>query len=74
MSLLVEGGAELNAAILRAKLVQHVRLYLAPSLLGGIDAKGIIGGKSPGRLAGALKLKHVRTRSLGDDLVVEGDL
>ncbi len=73
-SLLVEGGAEINAAMLKAKLVQRVRLYVAPALLGGIDAKGMIGGKSPGRLTAALKLKHVHTRSLGGDLVVEGDL
>jgi diaminohydroxyphosphoribosylaminopyrimidine deaminase/5-amino-6-(5-phosphoribosylamino)uracil reductase len=73
-SLLVEGGAEINAAMLRAKLVDRVRLYLAPSLLGGMDATGMIGGKSPGRLAAALRLKHVRTRSLEGDLVVEGDL
>lgn len=73
-SLLVEGGGEINAAMLRARLVQQVRLYLAPSLLGGSDAKGVIGGKSPARLAAALKLHHVRTRSLGGDIVVEGDL
>jgi diaminohydroxyphosphoribosylaminopyrimidine deaminase / 5-amino-6-(5-phosphoribosylamino)uracil reductase len=73
-SLLVEGGAEINAAMLRGRLVQHVRLYLAPSLLGGSDAKGMIGGKSPRRLAAALKLHHLRTRSLGGDIVVEGDL
>ena len=73
-SLLVEGGAEINSAMLKAKLVQRIRLYVAPSLLGGSDAKGMIGGKSPGRLAGALKLKHVSTRSLGGDLVVEGEL
>ena len=73
-SLLVEGGGEINAAMLKSKLVQRVRLYVAPSLLGGRDAKGMIGGKSPGRLTSALKLKHVHTRSLGGDLVVEGDL
>lgn len=73
-SLLVEGGAEINAAMLRGRLVQHVRLYVAPSLLGGKDAKGMIGGKSPRRLTAALKLRHVRTRSLGGDIVIEGDL
>jgi diaminohydroxyphosphoribosylaminopyrimidine deaminase/5-amino-6-(5-phosphoribosylamino)uracil reductase len=73
-SLLVEGGGEVNAAMLRAKIVRQVRLYLAPSLLGGIDAKGMIGGKSPRRLAAAMTLKHVRTRSLGGDIVVEGEL
>ena len=73
-ALLVEGGGEINAAMFKAKLVHRVRLYVAPSLLGGRDAKGMIGGKSPGRLTSALKLKHVHTRSLGGDLVVEGDL
>jgi diaminohydroxyphosphoribosylaminopyrimidine deaminase/5-amino-6-(5-phosphoribosylamino)uracil reductase len=73
-SLLVEGGAEINAAMLRAKLVQRVRLYVAPSLLGGSDATGMIGGKSPARLKEALRLKHIRTRLLGKDLVVEGEL
>lgn len=72
-SLLVEGGGEINAAMLKAKLVQHVRLYMAPALLGGRNAKGVIGGKSPARITQALKLKQVRTRSVGGDVVIEGD-
>jgi diaminohydroxyphosphoribosylaminopyrimidine deaminase/5-amino-6-(5-phosphoribosylamino)uracil reductase len=73
-SLLVEGGSEMNAAMLKAKLVQRVQLYIAPTLLGGGNAKGVIGGKSPSRLAEALALRDVRTRSVGRDVVVEGDL
>lgn len=72
--LLVEGGSEINAAMIRAKLVNHVRLYMAPLLLGGENAKGVIGGVCPSQLAGALKLRHLVTRFLGEDLVVEGDL
>jgi len=74
MSLLVEGGSEMNAAMLTARLVHHVRLYIAPALLGGDDATGIIGGKSPARLVQALKLENVQTRSVGGDIVVEGDV
>ena len=73
-SLLVEGGSEINAAMLKAKLVDHVRLYMAPALVGGGNAKGIIGGRSPVRLAQAVKLKGLQTRSVGGDVVVEGDL
>ena len=73
-SVLVEGGGEINAAMLKAKLVKQVRLYIAPALLGGGNAKGVIGGKSPARLAQALKLRDVRTRSVGSDVVVEGNL
>ncbi len=74
LSLLVEGGGEINAALLKDKLVDHVCLYMAPLLLGGQNAKGVIGGTSPARLAGAIKLRHVVTRSVGHDVVVEGDL
>ena len=35
-ALLLEGGAEINAAMLKAKLVQQVRLYIAP----GVDHVG----------------------------------
>lgn len=74
MSLLVEGGSEVNAAMLRTKSVDHIRLYMAPLLLGGRDAKGVIGGESPARLSGAIKVRHMVTRSVGADVVVEGDL
>ncbi|ULA65287.1 MAG: hypothetical protein LZF86_190590 [Nitrospira sp.] len=74
LSVMVEGGGELNAAFLKANLVNHVRLYVAPTLLGGMQSKGVIGGVSPRRLADAWKLKQVRTRVLGTDVVVEGDL
>jgi diaminohydroxyphosphoribosylaminopyrimidine deaminase / 5-amino-6-(5-phosphoribosylamino)uracil reductase len=74
MSLLVEGGSEMNAAMLKAKLVDHVCLYIAPLLLGGHNAKGLIGGDSPAQLTSAIPLNHMVIRSLGDDIVVEGEL
>jgi diaminohydroxyphosphoribosylaminopyrimidine deaminase/5-amino-6-(5-phosphoribosylamino)uracil reductase len=73
-SVLIEGGSTVNAAALRAKLVNHVVLYLAPTLMGGQDAKAVIGDRSPQRLAQALTLRHVTVRRIGKDLVVEGDL
>lgn len=74
MSVLVEGGGEINAAMLRDKLVDHVRLYIAPLLLGGQDAKGLIGGNSPARLAKAIRVRRMVVRPLGDDVVMEGEL
>lgn len=74
ISVLIEGGSTVNAAALRAKLVNHVVLYLAPTLMGGQDAKAVIGDRSPKRLAQALTLRHVTVRRIGKDLVVEGDL
>jgi diaminohydroxyphosphoribosylaminopyrimidine deaminase/5-amino-6-(5-phosphoribosylamino)uracil reductase len=73
-SVLIEGGSIVNAAALREKLVNHVVLYLAPILMGGQDAKAVIGDRSPKHLAQALTLRHVTVRRIGNDLVVEGDL
>lgn len=73
-SVLIEGGSTLNAAALRARLVDHVVLYMAPMLMGGQDARAVIGDRSPRRLAQSMKLRNVTVRRLGDDVVVEGDL
>ena len=73
-SVLIEGGSTVNAAALREKLVNHVVLYLAPTLMGGQDAKGVIGGGSPKHLAQSLPLCNLTVRRIGKDVVVEGDL
>ncbi len=72
-SLLIEGGSELNATALRLSLVNRVMLYIAPRLLGGNDAKGLIGGRSPRSLAGAIPLTDIRIQRLGEDLFIEGN-
>lgn len=70
-SLLVEGGATINAAFWKERLVNEARLFVAPMLLGGQDAKSVIGGASPGRLADAVKLQSVRVRQVGSDFLVQ---
>ena len=74
ISVMLEGGSELNASALRSGLINHVRLYVAPVLLGGQDAKGAIGGKSPRRLADSLPVENLRVERIGRDLVLEGTL
>ena len=74
LHLLVEGGSELNGAFLNAKLANEVRLYLAPMLLGGAQSIGMIGGTGPRRLKQAIRLRTLRIRRIGADVVVEGEL
>ena len=71
-SLLIEGGAEVNASALRAGAVDHVLWVLAPTLLGGRDAKSAIGGASPARLSEALRLKQTAVMRIGPDILIEG--
>ena len=71
-SVLIEGGSELNAAALEEGLVDRVAFYIAPRLLGGQDAKGVIGGRSPLRLAGATTITDMSVQRIGPDLLIEG--
>jgi diaminohydroxyphosphoribosylaminopyrimidine deaminase/5-amino-6-(5-phosphoribosylamino)uracil reductase len=73
-SLLIEGGAEVNASALRAGVVDRVFFFMAPQILGGQDARSAVGGTSPARLAEAWPLKEVTVTRVGEDILVEGRL
>jgi diaminohydroxyphosphoribosylaminopyrimidine deaminase/5-amino-6-(5-phosphoribosylamino)uracil reductase len=72
-SLLVEGGAELAAGLLAAGLVDALALFVAPLLLGG-DGRGLLGSLGVEALAGAPRLRDLRSRGVGGDLLVEAEL
>ncbi|MFQ5543662.1 MAG: bifunctional diaminohydroxyphosphoribosylaminopyrimidine deaminase/5-amino-6-(5-phosphoribosylamino)uracil reductase RibD [Nitrospiria bacterium] len=72
MSLLVEGGAILNGILLRAGWVDRMIIYIAPKLLCGGDAKGVISGAAFSDLSSAIFLDDVNTRRIGEDIRVEG--
>jgi diaminohydroxyphosphoribosylaminopyrimidine deaminase/5-amino-6-(5-phosphoribosylamino)uracil reductase len=72
MSVLIEGGAEINASALKAGIVDKVIMFIAPALMTGRDALCSIGGASPVKLSQAIRLRDVTTRFVGEDLMVEG--
>lgn len=72
-TVLVEGGSDLNAAVLRAGLPQRLMCFVAPLLLGGQDAKGLFGGLSPRRLRDAVPLKNLRVEPVGRDILIQAD-
>lgn len=70
-SLLVEGGGEVNASFLRQRLAHGVAFFYAPKILGGRDARKAVGGEGARTLAEAIRLRDLRWRQLGDDLLLE---
>lgn len=60
---LVEGGPTLAGAMIDAGLVDEVRLFVAPLLLGG--GRGVAEGTGPPTLAGAWRLEGFRARRVG---------
>ena len=73
VALLLEGGAELNAAFLEAGFVDRVALFMAPLLLGGAGAPGLVGGGGRS-LKEAFRVSGVTVEQVGDDLLIEGDV
>ncbi|GIU96574.1 MAG: riboflavin biosynthesis protein RibD [Actinomycetota bacterium] len=71
---LVEGGATLAWGFVRAGLVDRVVAYLAPTLLGGAEAPGVLGGAGVATLAEGVALRFVSAEPVGPDLKVVADV
>jgi diaminohydroxyphosphoribosylaminopyrimidine deaminase/5-amino-6-(5-phosphoribosylamino)uracil reductase len=74
VSVLLEGGAQLNASALRERLVDRLLFFYAPKIAGGAKAPGVIGGEGVRRMRDAVQVELVRIRRIGPDLLVEAKL
>ncbi len=70
-SLFVEGGGRLAASLLKHKAVDRVFLYMSPIFLGSdsIPSIGPLGIKA---LKASPRLKNMRVKRIGEDILVEG--
>ena len=73
-SILIEAGEQLNAALLEAKLVNKIRAYIAPKIIGGTNAKSPIGGYGASSMSEVINLKSMNVTQIENDFVVEGYL
>lgn len=73
-SILLEGGAALHEAALRAGIVQHIQLYIAPKIFGGVSAKSAVGGLGVDTPDDAYRLKLTDISMFGPDVLLEYDV
>ena len=74
VSVLLEGGSAINASALKAGIVDKVVLFLAPLIIGGESAPGVVGGPGTKSLKQALNIKNLSVTPVGADWMVEGYL
>jgi diaminohydroxyphosphoribosylaminopyrimidine deaminase/5-amino-6-(5-phosphoribosylamino)uracil reductase len=68
-SLMLEGGSHLAGAFFDAGEIDELRLFVAPLLLGGRQAPGLIGGEGVERIADAARPVELTREAVGDDLL-----
>lgn len=71
-SVLLEGGSTLMGSMIRARLVDKFLLFHAPRILGGGDGVPMASGPGPRRIGDCLRLKGLRWRRFGEDLLWVG--
>jgi len=69
-SLLLEGGAEINAAMLEKRLVDKLIWVIAPKIIGGKAAPGPVAGPGRQLMSEALRLDDVQMEKLGPDFIL----
>lgn len=73
-NLLVEGGAQVLGSFCDARLVNRVHVFIAPRILGGHQALSPVAGHGAATVAQALPIRDWRYETVGDDLLIHGEL
>jgi len=73
-SVLIEGGAEVNASAIKSGVIDKVMFFIAPKIIGGAKAPGPIGGEGISEIAEAYQLREISAASVGEDILITGRL
>jgi len=71
-SVLIEGGASLNSYALEDGIVDKVMFFISPMIIGGEKSFPAIGGKTFKKLEEAYRVKDLKIKRVGEDLLIEG--
>lgn len=70
-SIFVEGGGEVIASMLDAKIVDKLAVAIAPIIIGGQSAKGFVAGEGIEHLNEAIQLEKPQIKWFDDDCILE---
>jgi diaminohydroxyphosphoribosylaminopyrimidine deaminase/5-amino-6-(5-phosphoribosylamino)uracil reductase len=73
-SVMIEGGATVNATALASRIVDKVFLHYAPKIMAGKGAIPFAAGKDFRQAEDALHVRHLHLYRFGEDFAVEGYL
>ena len=68
--LMLEGGATLNFSMIKAGLIDEIRICVAPMVVGGANAKTFFDGEGFDLMDDAVRLELTDSYTLGKDLIL----
>jgi diaminohydroxyphosphoribosylaminopyrimidine deaminase / 5-amino-6-(5-phosphoribosylamino)uracil reductase len=71
-SIMIEGGSTLAFSALNEGIVDKVISFIAPKIIGGTNAPTAVGGTGIEKMEDAIILKKLKTRKVGEDMMIEG--
>ncbi len=71
-SLLIEGGGEVNFGFLKENLIDKFVFFIAPKIIGGIDAKTPVEGEGMAYIKDTIDLQGIEITNIGKDIMIEG--
>jgi diaminohydroxyphosphoribosylaminopyrimidine deaminase/5-amino-6-(5-phosphoribosylamino)uracil reductase len=72
LSVMIEGGAEINASALQEGIVDKVLMFLAPMLVGGKSSASAVAGEGIDSFSQATRLVDIRVERFDNDTLIEG--
>ena len=73
INILVEGGGELIAGLVKENLVDRFLVFIAPKIIGGRDAKTAVEGSGIEKIKDALGLKNMSVKRFKEDILIEAE-
>lgn len=69
-SILIEGGASINASVLQENLVDKIYWFIAPKIIGGQGALGPVGGQGVADVNHAYMFEDMNIEHIGQDILI----
>jgi diaminohydroxyphosphoribosylaminopyrimidine deaminase/5-amino-6-(5-phosphoribosylamino)uracil reductase len=73
-SAMIEGGGSLIASAFQERAVDRVKIFVAPKVFGGENAKSPVEGPGVPDVSRAVTFARLSSRALGPDIVIEGNV
>jgi diaminohydroxyphosphoribosylaminopyrimidine deaminase/5-amino-6-(5-phosphoribosylamino)uracil reductase len=74
ISVLAEGGGELNGSLLASGLANHLLLFVSPLVFGGRTAPTFVEGEGVDDVGDAIRLTDIRVKRFGADIAIDGQV